>query len=417
MTHPSRGVLAAFIFSLVAVQGLTINLMPVLFGTIARDFGCDLRQQGQLQSIFLAGTVIALFVSGYVTEAIGAKRSGMIVVLLVGIGSVLLGLANGYRPMLVGALVLGIGNSWVLAAYSAVITACFADARQRMFMWATAAYAGSATLSTLVFGYLIDVVPRWNLVFFGFAVLVCGWFAAFFFFFGGKLQGISRPTVVRREVEVARPSGPTTWLDRAGSFLADGLLNRGAFWLLGLLVILDVLGASSIVAWSGRFLQLEHGISDYQVGQTVSASSAGFFLGRIFMATFISGRFSDRMVLGTCYSAGIVFFALALLAPSYPLAMALIFLNGAMIAAQLPTTYSLAAAKFGDRAATAIPLIDAIGTLGGLSGPTLMGILANVHGLGAVLWFIPAVGSVFVAIVFTWEFVDRRRRDADSREH
>ena len=72
-----RGALAALIFSLVAVQGLTINLMPVLFGTIARTFEVNLRQQGQLQSVFLAGGMIALLVSGYVTESIGAKRSGM----------------------------------------------------------------------------------------------------------------------------------------------------------------------------------------------------------------------------------------------------------------------------------------------------------------------------------------------------
>ena len=70
-----RGVLVAFIFTLVTLQGLMVNLMPLLFGTVARAFDdVNLRQQGQLQSFFLAGGIVALFVSGYVTETLRARR-------------------------------------------------------------------------------------------------------------------------------------------------------------------------------------------------------------------------------------------------------------------------------------------------------------------------------------------------------
>jgi len=61
-------VLVAFLFGLVAFQGFTINLMPLLFDTVDRAFDLNLRQQGQLQSFFLIGGIIGLFVSGYMTH-------------------------------------------------------------------------------------------------------------------------------------------------------------------------------------------------------------------------------------------------------------------------------------------------------------------------------------------------------------
>ncbi len=409
MTQPHRGILAAFIFTLVAVQGLTVNLMPVLFGAIARTFEVNLRQQGQLQSAFLTGGLIALLLSGYITESIGARRSGIVAVGFVGIGSLLFGLAASYYEVLAGAFVLGMGNYWILAAYSAVITAQFAHDRQRMFMWATAAFAGCATISTAMFGYLVEVVPQWNLVFVAFAGLLWTWFAAFLLIFRGKLDAISRPMQQEEIVASTLLNGSATWFQRIGTFLTAGIFNRGTFWLLGLMWILEGLTAGIIVAWTGRFFQLEYGVSDYQVGLVLSASSAGVFVGRMLMGAFVSGRFSDRAVMGTSFAGGMLMYVLILLIPSYSLGTVLIFFNGAFIAAQAPTMYALASAKFGSRAATVIPLVSAIGNLGGLTGPTLIGGLAHYYGLRAILWLIPILGSVFVAIVFAWEIVDRRR--------
>jgi MFS family permease len=408
MTPPHRGVLAAFIFSLVAVQGLTVNLMPVLFGAIARTFEVNLRQQGQLQSVFLGGGLLALLASGYITESIGAKRSGMAAVGLIGVGSLLFGLASNYYEVLAGALVLGMGNYWVLAAYSAVITTQFAHDRQRMFMWATAAFAGCATMSTALFGYLVEAVPQWNLVFFAITGALWTWFAAFFLVFRGRLAAISRP--MRHEDAATTPlvDGSATWLQRVSTFLTEGIFNRSTFWLLGLMWILEGLTAGIIVAWTGRFFQLEYAVSDYQVGLVLSASSAGIFAGRMLMGTFVSGRFSDRAVMGGSFACGMLMYVLILLVPSYSLGTALMFFNGAFIAAQAPTMYALASAKFGSRAATVIPLVSAIGNLGGLAGPTLIGGLGHCYGLRTILWLVPILGTVYVAIVFAWEIVDRR---------
>jgi MFS family permease len=406
MTRQHRGALAAFIFSLVVVQGLTVNLMPVLFGTIAGAFHVDLRQQGQLQSFFLAGSMIALLVSGYVTETVGAKRSGALAVLLIGIGSLSLGLATTYYEVLTGAVVLGMGTDWILAAYSAVITGHFLDVRRRIFMWAMAAFAGSATASTTLFGYLVEVAPQWKLVFFAFTGLVWIWFAAFLIVFRDRLRAISRFAPADHAGAAAPLGGLMARLTR---FLTAGIFNRVTFWLLGLLWILESLTAGGIVVWTGRLFQLEHNISGYQVGLMISASSAGVFTGRVLMGMFVGNRLSERIVMGNCLAGGMLMYVLVLLTPSYPLAAALMFINGAFMGAQAPTMCALASVKFGDRAATVIPLVCAIGSLGGLMGPTIIGGLANYYGLHTVLWLVPALGTMYIAIVFVWEIVDRRR--------
>lgn len=404
-----RGPLVTFIFALVILQGLTINLMPLLFGTIARTFEVNLRQQGQLQSFFLAGGLAALLVSGYVTEYVRAKRSGTLAIILIGSGSLLLGCSTTYGQVLIAAAVMGLGNMWILAAYSAVITAHFADIRQRMFMWATAAFAGSATISTTLFGYLLDVVPNWHLIFLSFAGISWIGYAAFFLVAGQRLRVLGQPAQSGDSMSFSESGGLAGRARTARTFLTAGLFNRGAFWILGILVVLDMLAAGNIVAWTARFFQKEYGVGDDQVGFMLSASAAGVFIGRLLMGAFVSGRFTDRTVLGTCYAAGILMYVLILLIPSYRVGLVLVFLNGAFIAAQAPTMYAIASAKFGDRAATAIPLMDAIGVLGGFMGPAAVGALADRHGLHAVLWLIPVVGFTLVLIVFGWHVVDRRK--------
>lgn len=60
--------------------------------------------------------------------------------------------------------------------------------------------------------------------------------------------------------------------------------------------------------------------------------------------------------------------------------MGLIVLQGVFISAQAPSTYSLTALKFPTRATVSVPMVDAIGSLGSISGPTLLGMGCRVAG-------------------------------------
>lgn len=409
----SRRVSAWLVMGLVALQGATINLMPMMFGPLARDFQASMRQQGQLQSVFLLGSLAGLITTGYATELIGTGRSAALAVGLTVIGALACALADDYALVLVGGLFLGLGNSWILGAYSAVITRQFPETRARMFMWATAVFAASATVSTTLFGALIDKFGRWDAAFFALAAIsllgACGFWAALRAD-PASFGGVNRRLGNRRVPEVSRARG---LLAATRYFLAGGLLNQRLFWLLGFLVVIDVVVSGGVVAWTGRFFQQHYGLNDRQVGTVISASSAGVLAGRVVMAIWISGRFSDRATLAWCYGCGMLAYGLMLWLPGYHLGLGLMFLYGACIAAQAPVMYTIASRSFGERGATAIPLIDAVGTVGGLAAPTLIGILGDRYGLRTVLCFVPLGGALLVAVLVVWIICRPEDRGAD----
>ncbi|MDE2755767.1 MAG: hypothetical protein OXI92_04370, partial [Acidobacteriota bacterium] len=75
---PRRRTLLIFIFVMAFQQGVTINLLPVLFESFAETFRLDFQQRGQIQSFFSVGVMVALFASGFVTERIAARRSALL---------------------------------------------------------------------------------------------------------------------------------------------------------------------------------------------------------------------------------------------------------------------------------------------------------------------------------------------------
>jgi predicted MFS family arabinose efflux permease len=178
-------------------------------------------------------------------------------------------------------------------------------------------------------------------------------------------------------------------------------------WLLGFMVALENLGASCGVTWTAQLLREEYGINDAQAGAVLSAMALGVFLGRLLLGTFVSSKFSDWSVLGACYAGAVITYSTLLLVSNYFLCLALFFVWGALVAAQAPTMYAIASAKFGSRAATAISLMDAIGSLGSFMGPTLLGKLADRSNLHFALWLVPAIGTIFVMIVCCWKLFDR----------
>jgi nitrate/nitrite transporter NarK len=95
-------------------------------------------------------------------------------------------------------------------------------------------------------------------------------------------------------------------------------------------------------------------------------------------------------------------------------ALMLMTLVGALLAAQAPIIYSITSRKFAARAAVAVPLVDAIGSLGGIATPTLIGILADRLGhLDRAIWWALAAGILLSLITLVWQYADRLRGEVE----
>ncbi|HUQ91599.1 MAG TPA: MFS transporter [Bryobacteraceae bacterium] len=385
-----------FIFSLAAIQGLTLNLMPVMFRPLEQAFHISLAEQGQLQSLFFAGAVVALLASGWVTERIGIRRSGFLPAPLLAAGMITFGMAPGFSWSLIGAGMIGLGNQWVLAVNSAVITAGFPEARSKLFMWVAAAFAAAASVSPPALGFALTHFGEWRSVFVGGGIVigVAG-------FLLDRLLGSHLASVpVPKEPERALPSRE--------------LLLSPTLWLIGFLVVLDQIAAGAIVSWTPRLLQLRYQATDQQASYVLSLQAIGVFAGRVFLGSLIAGRFTDRTILAICYGLGMLIYGVLLAGNDLVAALVLMTVVGALLAAQAPTIYSITSRKFAARAAVAVPLVDMIGSFGGIFTPTLIGMLADRLGhLDRAIWWALVAGLLLSLITLVWQYADRLRGDTE----
>ncbi len=408
-TSPSRRMLVIFLFGLAILHGSVINLMPVMFSTMAETFHVDKAQQGMLKSCFFAGLMVSLVISGYLTRYLGARRMSVLAGIVAGAGAIFFGLAPTYALVLAAAGVLAMGTAPFPTVYAAVIAAKFPHTRQRMYMWIYGVLAGSAAIAQIVLGSLLDVVPCYNPIFVGLGtfiwlwmvlVLAVGWRAL-----GGTMG--TAPSERRSEEKIVAFREKLVALWR---FLTSGIFSRGALYVMCLLMFFDYLCVSNMLSWAPSFFEeLYHGGSAMGA-MALSASSAGVCVGRLVMGFLPTGKISERVLLASCYVGGVLSFgAIVFLHPAYTWSITLMFVSGAFISAQAPTMGSLAVAKFGDRAPVVIPLYEAFGTIGGLIGPPLLGLLAMRAGeLGAVMWLVPAAGLALSAVAIGWEVCDRQ---------
>src|SRR6185436_14062258 len=74
-------------------------------------------------------------------------------------------IAGSFRQSIAAAGLIGMGNGWMLAVYSAVITEHFPDIRRRLFMWATAVFALSSAAGNYAIGLLLVRTSNWQMIF------------------------------------------------------------------------------------------------------------------------------------------------------------------------------------------------------------------------------------------------------------
>ena len=419
---PRRRTLLIFIFVMAFQQGVTINLLPVLFEGFAETFQLDLQQRGQIQSFFFVGVMVALFASGFVTERIAARRSALLALGLSGLGSILVATAPDFLLLRLGAAVMGMGTLWALSVTSATIAAHFASQSQRLFMWTMAVFAATGTGAPYGLGHLVSFLEVWRPILLGVGLYLWVSGVAVAFLFWGSLGDTGRRIRLPGSPPEPRPAADpiataTPWDTLAGWLTGlfrryrSSLLGQGTLLLIGFLVVVDNFAAGNIVAWTPNLCETRFGRSTALAGEIMGANAFGYLVGRIILGLFLTGRYSDRVLLGLCYAGGMLAYSLLLWVPDPRMAIAMMVLQGVFLSAQAPTVYSLASTKFADRAGTAVPLVDAIGSIGAIAGPPLMGWVAQrMGGLERAAWLIPLTGCLLIAVSLGWEAKDRSKK-------
>lgn len=86
-------------------------ILPPLFPFIVADIGLTYVQLGLVMSVFFAVSGLLQVIAGFCVDRLGADRILGAGLTLLGIGALVAATANGFEQMLLGAVLLGIGNS------------------------------------------------------------------------------------------------------------------------------------------------------------------------------------------------------------------------------------------------------------------------------------------------------------------
>ena len=280
--------------------------------------------------------------------------------------------APDFLLLRLGAAVMGMGTLWVLSVNSATIATHFAPQSQRLFMWTMAVFAAAGTGAPYGLGHLVTHLEVWRPILLGVGLYLWVSGVAVAFLFWGSLGDTGRRIRLPGSPPGPRPAADPTakatpwdtfagWLTGLFRRYRSSLLGQGTLLLIGFLVVLDNFAAGNIVAWTPNLCETRFGRSTALAGEIMGANSVGYLVGRIILGLFLTGRYSDRVLLALCYAGGMLAYSLLLWVPDPRMAIAMMVLQGVFLSAQAPTVYSLASTKFADRAGTAVPLVDAIG--------------------------------------------------------
>jgi predicted MFS family arabinose efflux permease len=172
-------------------------------------------------------------------------------------------------------------------------------------------------------------------------------------------------------------------VDAAGVRAAFGM-PRGIVLALGLLCFISFLAEGSMLDWSAVFLRDFRGFSVASAGIGYAAFSVAMAVGRL-GGDRIVARFGPVMTvrLGACTAAaGFLLASMLAWPPAAPIGFVLVGLGAANI---VPVMFGAAGRLPGSSPGIAIATVTALGYAGLLSGPALIGFLAQASSLPMAL--------------------------------
>ncbi|GGO84922.1 MFS transporter [Wenjunlia tyrosinilytica] len=178
-----------------------------------------------------------------------------------------------------------------------------------------------------------------------------------------------------------------------------GRLFRGyaAVMLLGVVGLCSFVGEGAVADWSAVYLREDLSVSAGQAGLGYAGCAIAMAVGRLSGDRLVA-RFGPVTVLRVGALVAGLGLGLGLLARNQPVAIAGFTLFGLGIAPVAPITFSAAGNLPDVPSATAISRVTGIGYLGFLAGPPLIGLVAEVAGLGWALVIPAGLAAVMVLL-------------------
>jgi NNP family nitrate/nitrite transporter-like MFS transporter len=346
--------LSAFLYFDVSFM---VWLLPgALANSIVSDFGLSDAQKGLMVAVPLLGGAILRLALGLLTDRIGARRTGILGMLLTCV-PLLLGWfwADSFPKMLVVGLLLGVSGASFAAALP--LASRWYPPRYQGLAMGIAGAGNSGTALATFFGPRLAAVWGWHAVF-GLALVPLLATLAFFLLFARDSPNQPAPRRLAAYAEV---------------------LAVGDTWWFCLLYAITFGGFVGLASFLNVFFLSQYGLSRIEAGNFATLCVlSGSALRPV--GGYLADRFGGvRMLTGLYLTVGAATLCLASLPPLY-LGTILLFVVMAALGMGNGAVFQLVPQRFPREIGVTTGIVGAAGGVGGFLLPTALGSLKQMTG-------------------------------------
>jgi fucose permease len=336
---------------------IAVNLMPIFLTTIRDEFGSKTgltdEQLGRIGAITFVGLVGGILLTGPLADRWGVKPFTVLGTSLIGVGLCLLGISWSYPLILAAVFVMGIGAGTLDMVLSPIVAALQPYKRTTALNWLHSFY-GIGIVTTVVLGTLtLRSGIKWHWI--SLVLVAIPLFVAV-----GFLNLNLPPLAVQRagQIGLRDLNRNTSLLTISAAIFFGGALELG------------------MAQWLPAYAEISLGFSKATGSISLLAFAAAMALGRI-IAGLIACRVSPIKLMLNCCWGSVGLFLLACFAPWPAIALAASIAVGLAGSCLWPTTLAVAADRFPSGGASMFGWLAAVGNLGGILMPWLVGVVAD----------------------------------------
>jgi len=339
---------------------IAINLLPVFLTTLSADLGgaagLSAEQLGRIGAVTFGGLVLGILATGPLADRIGAKPFAVGGNLLIAAGLAVLGFAPGYDTVLIASFVMGLGAGSLDMILSPIVSAVQSERRTLAMNLLHSFYSIGAVATIL----LSSIALRFDI----------GWRTV-------SLALLPMPLVIGAAFVVLRL--PAMVAETSVRTPTRTLITRPVFVVLMITIFLGGATEAGMAYWLPAYAEETLGFTRWTAGMSLVGFSLAMAVGRIGIL-FLPKRVSTiTLMLGCCVLTTILF-PIASFGPTNTIALVACIAAGLTGSCLWPSTLAVSADKYPNGGATMFGLLAALGNLGGMVMPWIVGAIADADG-------------------------------------
>ncbi len=376
--------------------GTAAVLIPSVMPFLTEEYLAAGLTLGTIGYIFWAragGGVVGNLLAGVGSDRIGYHRLVWIAALAVAATLALTAAAQPWLLFLAGFALISIAQASLATGINAMIADANPDSRARALNVLHGVYAVGATISPLVFGFVLQVGVRWRwtVAATGLIWLAYGAIASLFY----------------------RSNGSTAGEGARGQGLDWGMLRNAGFLSLFLIAFIYNGVAYSLLAWVALFMQESAGL-----GTLASISSVSVFYVALTAGRFICAAFAERIgyarTLLVLAVVLIVIYPLMLLSTDPAMLMIGVFLTGLSLSGLFPTALAYGSRLYPDKTGAVTGLLNVAMTAGAMLPPWWTGELADIWSFQTALGINYSMAWILIAVCLVLGRLERRETEFEN---